>query len=203
MNVGAAQGITLANKITISRLALIPVFIVCLIYQLPGAAFTVFLTASVADGVDGYLARSRGERTALGAMLDPAADKLLMLSAFVVMGAQGHIPFWLAAVVVGRDFMLSVGYLSIYALAGFVPPAPTAMGKATTVMQMLSVSFALAAWTLGVSENPWLMGLYSLTCLLTFASGAHYLFFVGERMRSRRTPAPGANEQPSVIAQDR
>ena len=114
MNVDTTRAFTLANKITISRLLLVPVFTICLVYRRPGFALALFIMASLADALDGYLARSRRERTFLGAMLDPMADKLLMFSAYVMMGINGLIPPWLSIVVISRDILISIGYLSLY-----------------------------------------------------------------------------------------
>jgi CDP-diacylglycerol--glycerol-3-phosphate 3-phosphatidyltransferase len=191
MTEDASRGLTLANKITISRLLLVPVFVACLIYRRPGPGLVIFLLASVADTLDGYLARSQGEHTALGAMLDPMADKLLMFSAYVIMAAYGLIPAWLAITVIGRDIVISAGFLWLYLAKGFVIPAPTPLGRTTTVTQVLSMVFALLVWAAG-GEVFWapihwaLTFLYFLTGTLTAASGIHYFIFVGGRMASRR-----------------
>ncbi len=179
-------GLTLANKITISRVLLVPVFVACLIYRHPGLGLIIFLLASVADVMDGYLARSQGEPTALGAMLDPMADKLLMFSAYVIMAAYGLIPAWLAITVIGRDIVISTGFFWLYLAKGFVTPAPTHLGRTTTVTQVLSMVFVLLAWTANTG-TPWALTLlYFLTGALTAASGVHYAFFVGGRTLSRR-----------------
>jgi cardiolipin synthase len=196
---GIEQGLTLANKITVTRVLLVPVFVTSLIYHRPGLALLIFIIAGSADAVDGYLARSRGEKTALGAMLDPMADKILMFSAYVLMGIFGYIPAWLAIIVISRDVLISVGFLSLYLALGFVTPSPTLLGKTATVFQMLTIGFALLAWTINSGDQPWLLLLYIPAGALTIASGLHYIFFVGGRMISHKQANPTAKENPPSV----
>src|SRR5262249_58807836 len=93
----------LANWLTTLRILLIPVFVTLLVYRHPVLALLVFCLASLTDLLDGYIARSRGNQTRLGAFLDPVADKLLLTSAFVTLTWIKVIPFWIAVVVVSRD----------------------------------------------------------------------------------------------------
>src|SRR5215468_8264171 len=102
----------LANWLTTLRILLIPVFVTLL----------VFCLASLTDMLDGYIARSQGSQSRLGAFLDPVADKLLLTSAFVTLTYLKVIPFWLTAVVVSRDLILSVGVLVIHVSGGTVHP---------------------------------------------------------------------------------
>ena len=119
----------LANWLTTLRILLIPVFVTLLVYRRPGWAFLVFCAASLTDMLDGYIARRRGTQTRLGAFLDPVADKLLMTSAFVTLTYLKVIPFWIAAVVVSRDLILSVGVLVIHVAGGTVHPSPSWLGS--------------------------------------------------------------------------
>src|SRR5438552_6732193 len=120
----------LANWLTTLRILLIPVFVTLLVYRRPGWAFLVFCAASLTDMLDGYIARRRGTQTRLGAFLDPVADKLLMTSAFVTLTYLKVIPFWIAAVVVSRDLLLSVGVIVIHVAGGTVHPCPRCLGRA-------------------------------------------------------------------------
>ena len=133
----------LANWLTILRILLIPVFVTLLVYRRATAAFVVFCLASLTDLLDGYIARTHGQKTRLGAFLDPVADKLLLTSAFVTLTYLRVIPFWITAVVVSRDLILSVGVLVIHISGGTVHPAPTWLGKASTVFQMATVLAAM------------------------------------------------------------
>ncbi len=196
---GAAQGLTLANKITVTRVLLVPVFVICLIYSRPGLALAIFILVCSADAVDGYLARSRDEKTELGAMLDPMADKLLMFSAYVVMGIYGFIPAWLAIFVISRDVLISLGFLALYMTLGAVAPAPTMLGKTTTVAQMLATGFALLAWVIGAGNQTWLLIFYIPAGTLTIVSGLHYIFIVGGRMISQKGGNTPAKENPPSV----
>ncbi|MFP6888624.1 MAG: CDP-alcohol phosphatidyltransferase family protein [Nitrospinota bacterium] len=186
MNGDITRSLTLANKITVARLLLVPVFAICLVYRRPGLALALFFVAGLADALDGYLARTRHEGTVLGAMLDPMADKLLMFSAYVIMGMNGLIPSWLSIVVISRDILISLGYLSLYIAVGFITPAPTYLGKITTVAQVTAMVCALIAWTMGTSDTRVLLLAYIPAGALTALSGFHYSFFVAGRMLSQR-----------------
>src|SRR3990172_5116309 len=133
----------LANWLTTLRILLIPVFVTLLVYRRAGWAVLVFCAASLTDLLDGYIARTRGRQTRLGAFLDPVADKLLLTSAFITLTYLKIIPFWIAAVVVSRDLMLSVGVLVIHVAGGTVHPTPSWLGKASTLFQMATVLTAL------------------------------------------------------------
>ncbi|HEX9749544.1 MAG TPA: CDP-diacylglycerol--glycerol-3-phosphate 3-phosphatidyltransferase [Methylomirabilota bacterium] len=135
----------LPNWLTILRILLIPVFVTLLVYRRAGLALLVFCLASLTDLLDGYIARSQGRQTRLGAFLDPVADKLLLTSGFVTLTWLKVIPFWITAVVVSRDVVLSIGVLVIHVAGGTVHPAPTWIGKMSTVFQMLTVLAAMAS----------------------------------------------------------
>jgi cardiolipin synthase (CMP-forming) len=135
----------LPNWLTILRILLIPVFVTLLVYRRAGLALLVFCLASLTDLLDGYIARSQGRQTRLGAFLDPMADKLLLTSGFVTLTWLKVIPFWITAVVVSRDVVLSIGVLVIHVAGGTVHPAPSWIGKMSTVFQMLTVLAAMAS----------------------------------------------------------
>ena len=164
----------LANWLTTLRILLIPVFVTLLVYRQAGWAFIVFCTASLTDMLDGYIARTRGTQTRLGAFLDPVADKLLITSAFVTLTYLKVIPFWIAAVVVSRDLILSVGVVVIHVAGGTVHPTPSWLGKASTLCQMTTVLLAMLAFYFRM-----LMSLPRtaawVTAFFTVASGLQYL----------------------------
>lgn len=164
----------LANWLTTLRILLIPVFVTLLVYRQAGWAVLVFCAASLTDLLDGYIARTRGRQTRLGAFLDPVADKLLITSAFITLTYLKVIPFWIAAVVVSRDLMLSVGVLVIHVAGGTVHPTPSWLGKASTLFQMATVLSAMLAFYFKM-----LMGLPKGAALVaaffTVASGLQYL----------------------------
>ncbi len=131
--------LTLANRLTILRILMTPVIIVLLLYREIGAAFGMFLLAGVTDGLDGFFARRRGQRTALGMVLDPLADKLLLMSAVVVLTKLKELPSWFAIIVVSRDLILIGGALILYMFIGKVSLPPSWLGKLTTVLQIVTV----------------------------------------------------------------
>jgi cardiolipin synthase len=130
-------GLTLANQLTILRILLVPVFVLLVVYGYLGWALLAFLTAGLTDGLDGLIARSTGQRTTLGAWLDPMADKLLLVSTFVVLTIPGipltnHVPLWLTVLIISRDVVI-VGVVAAVSLA--VGPRtfrPSMWGKLAT-----------------------------------------------------------------------
>jgi cardiolipin synthase len=131
------KNLTLANQLTILRIALIPAFVLLVVYGYLGAALVVFTVAGLTDALDGLIARRAGQRTSLGAWLDPMADKLLLVTTFVVLTLPSiplanHLPLWLTVLVISRDVVI-VGVVAIINLA--VGPRtfrPSLLGKATT-----------------------------------------------------------------------
>src|SRR6266478_3908271 len=164
----------LANWLTTLRIVLIPFFVTLLVYRHPRWAFVVFCLASLTDLLDGYIARSRGSQTRLGAFLDPVADKLLLTSAFVTLTYLKVIPFWIAVVVVSRDLVLSVGVLVIHVAGGTVHPAPSWLGKLSTVFQMATVLAAMMSFYFGTLQMlPRLLAW--ATAAFTVTSGLQYI----------------------------
>ena len=108
--------LNLPNTLTLLRILTIPLFLECLAYQLYFEALVVFAIGGFTDFLDGLTARWMNQQTALGAYLDPVADKLLVVTSFIMLGAIGGIPAWLAVVVVARDALIVVGYSVIYFL---------------------------------------------------------------------------------------
>ena len=164
----------LANWLTILRIVLIPVFVTLLVYRKLGLALLVFGAAALTDLLDGWVARSRGLSSRLGAFLDPLADKLLLIASFVTLTWLKALPFWITAVVFSRDVMLIVGALLIHMVGGRIYPRPTWAGKAATFFQILTVLVAMLSLyyrvRLGTSVVIWLAAAF------TVASGLHYIW---------------------------
>src|SRR5262245_35332536 len=164
----------LANWLTTLRILLIPVFVTLLVYRHPTEALLVFCLASLTDMLDGYIARMQGRQTRLGAFLDPVADKLLLTSAFVTLTYLKVIPFWIAAVVVSRALVLSVGVLVIHVAGGTVYPSPSMVGKLSTVFQMATVLGAMISfYFMRLSHLPKLLAW--TTAGFTVVSGLQYI----------------------------
>jgi len=135
--------LTLANRLTILRILMTPIIIVLLFYREIGAAFALFMLAGLTDGLDGFFARRQGQRTALGMVLDPLADKLLLMSSVVVLTKLKELPNWFTIIVVSRDLILIGGALILYMFIGKISLPPSWLGKATTVLQIATVLLAM------------------------------------------------------------
>jgi CDP-diacylglycerol--glycerol-3-phosphate 3-phosphatidyltransferase len=173
---------TTANKITILRILLVPFFCVQLLdYETSGdplnrwLAIITFLVASVSDAIDGYIARRYNQRSELGAILDPLADKLLLVSALILLALDhsnhvGQIPFWLVATVLSRDVIILIGMVVIHYTCGRVNVRPRLVGKVATVFQMATILWALFRW-----QETWLISLALMAAVGTGISGVYYV----------------------------
>ena len=171
-----------ANRWTLCRILLVPVFIACLLYFSPErgyfytAAVFVYLLACITDALDGYLARKMNQKTALGSTIDPIADKLLLLSGYLSLSLMPNIPesmrvpAWVTLVVISRDVVILAGCLIIFVVTGALKVRPFFIGKITTVIQMGTLFASL----LGL---PWKIKswLYFLTVGFTLLSGLFYI----------------------------
>jgi len=187
---------TTANKITILRILLVPFFVVQVIYYEDGGeeihrwlAVVSFALAAISDGVDGYLARRYNQRSELGAVLDPLADKLLLVSGILVLSFSNQflpkLPVWLTATVLSRDLMILLGFVIIHVMGGKVIVHPRVLGKIATVMQMTTVMWALLKWDaawLGV----WVWGATVFTAL----SGGLYIYDGVQHLNANPASAP-------------
>ena len=165
----------LPNFLTLTRILLVPFFVMAVVYRYFPYAIGVFFAASVTDGLDGLLARSLRQKTKLGAILDPLADKLLLTSAYITLGVLHLIPFWLTLVVVSRDVIIALGILVILILGFNYEVRPRMVSKATTFFQIIAVLAVLCA-QLGHIKSRYLLILYLLTAFLTITSGLYYMY---------------------------
>jgi len=164
----------LPNYITLARVALIPFFIILMSYNYYGMALAVFLVACFTDALDGMIARFTNSKTELGAFLDPMADKLLIVSAFVTLVLLGMLPVWLVIIVISRDVILAFGSVTIYFMGHELKARPSIMGKATTVLQLCTVVLSLVLKLYGY-EMLWPDVLPLMTAALTIISGVQYV----------------------------
>jgi cardiolipin synthase len=174
------KNLTLANQLTILRIALIPAFVLLVVYGYLGAALLVFSIAGLTDALDGLIARRAGQRTSLGAWLDPMADKLLLVTTFVVLTLPGiplanHLPLWLTVLVISRDVVI-VGVVAIINLA--VGPRtfrPSLFGKATTAAFIVTSVVVMFFNYRGETSILIDIGIW-LSLALTLVSSADYFF---------------------------
>jgi cardiolipin synthase len=135
--------LTLANQLTIARIILIPLFVLLVSYDRLGAALTVFVVAGVTDALDGLIARVTGQRTSLGAWLDPMADKLLLVTTFVVLTLPNlpltnHLPIWLTIIVISRDVVIVTIVAVVNLAVGPRTFTPSFLGKSATAVFILT-----------------------------------------------------------------
>lgn len=172
--------LTAANQLTFLRLFLVPVFALCMLYELAGWALVTLLVAGLTDALDGEIARRTGQPTTLGAWLDPMADKLLLLTMFVMLTLPGlrlanHVPLWLTVVVISRDVAIVLTVAIVNLAVGRRTFKPSLLGKAATAIYILTGVCALTENYRGVESSilPWFL---YVALAVTIASGIQYVF---------------------------
>ena len=170
--------LNLPNTLTLLRILTIPLFLECIAYHLYFEALVVFAIGGVTDFLDGLTARWMNQQTALGAYLDPVADKLLIITSFIMLGSIDGIPAWLAVVVVARDALIVIGYSVIYFLVEERwHVRPSLIGKWSTTFQLLTLTLALALLhepkMFSASILDWFV---AVTAFMTILSGCQYLY---------------------------
>jgi cardiolipin synthase len=174
--------LTVANFLTILRLILIPVFVTTLYYQRFVLALGIFLGAAITDGLDGLVARILNQKTQLGAILDPMADKLLLVTAFIILSLPQFpitppIPFWLTATVISRDVFIVLGALVINISTGFSKFHPSVPGKINTFVQIIMIVIFLVVNAFDLHPQ-FLSITYYATLIMAVFSGLHYILHV-------------------------
>jgi cardiolipin synthase len=174
---------TVPNQITFLRLALLPVYLICLFYGRFRWALLLLVTAGLTDALDGLLARRLDQKSEIGTFLDPVADKLLVASSFIVLTLKGAIGWWLTILVLARDVLILVTATVILLVVGFRTFPPSLYGKATTVAQILLVFAVVAAEAF---EQPAFTVtkevLIYVTAALTVLSGLQYTLTIARRL---------------------
>lgn len=170
----------IANKVSIFRILNVPFFIACLVYYSPERDFLrylalgIFILAVISDAIDGYLARKTKQNSKAGEVLDPLADKLLLMSAFICLyliktfPAGINFPIWVTLIVITRDVLILLGTVVIYMVRQQIEIHPTYWGKLTTTFQMLAVVAILLQWQFSFI-------LWSIAVLFTIISGTGYI----------------------------
>ena len=178
---------TVPNELTLLRLAFLPFFIIAIKYDRYVIALAILVISGLTDALDGYLARSLDQKTALGAYLDPIADKLLMSTSYLVLALKARIGWWLAILVLGRDLLLLVACAVILITVGYRPFPPSVWGKLTTAFEIFLIILVLviAAWQrqghsagLGLAREYFS---YAVAALIVI-SGLHYSVVVSRQL---------------------
>ncbi len=166
---------SVANFITLGRLLAAPLAIWLVLDDRMTAAFWLFVAAGLSDAVDGFIAKHFDQRSRLGALLDPLADKVLLLTMFVTLGIAGFLPDWLVILVVFRDVLIIGGFLLASSVAQPIPTKPLFVSKLNTALQIVLVAAVLARLGLGIDDFGVSLVLIYATAVTTILSGGGYL----------------------------
>ncbi len=181
--------VNLPNIITLGRILLVPVIVWAIASNQMTIAFVIFVVAGVSDAIDGFLAKRFNMTTEIGALLDPVADKALLVSIYVTLGISGDIPRWLVILVVSRDFMIVGAVIVSWILDNPVPMKPLMVSKLNTVAQVAFAALVLASLGFGFSTSPYEIVLMLCVTVLTLLSVSFYLVEWARHM-SASTPVP-------------
>lgn len=188
--------VTVPNLLTVFRMVLIPVFVSLLFYQRFVIALVVFVVAGLTDGLDGLLARRFDQKSQLGTILDPIADKLMLVTAFVVLSMRAvfpqpvpahlPVPFWVTVAVISRDVFILVGAAAINIVTGFRKFRPSLLGKINTNVQIIAIGAIMFAASVPYGTGYYLPTIYTTVFALAVFSGAHYVFYVSRLLNEDR-----------------
>src|SRR5580698_9796185 len=177
--------LTVPNQLTFLRLGFLPFFIIMIFYQHYTWALGFLLVAGISDGLDGLLARTLNQKTALGAYLDPIADKLLLSSSYLALALKGKIGWWLAILVLGRDVMLLIACATILLVVGYRPFPPSVWGKAATFFEisLICLVLVLAVWS---NHALWILRMICayIVASLVIISGLYYSITVSRQLHA-------------------
>ncbi len=192
----------LANKISILRILLVPFFIWAIVYYSPEhdylrfIALGIFGLAVLSDAMDGYLARVLKQRTALGTFLDPLADKLLLITAFISLSvvnslpASLRLPPWVPIIVVSRDVIILLGAMVIFLVSGGIEISPSPLGKVTTFFQMATIISVLL-------QYPHSNYIWTSAVVLTILSAIDYVIRGARLLNENHRKNPNIKNQMS------
>lgn len=171
-------GLNVPNFLTLLRIVAIPIFLILLEDFRYREAVAVFVAAGITDALDGAIARLTHTKTTLGAYLDPAADKALLVSSFIALGFMHLVPRWLVVIAISRDVVIVLGYFLLFVMTQ-QPMAvhPSVSGKASTFFQLLSVTLVLTALTWPRLVPPDVMPVvFVVTGCVTAFAGLQYMY---------------------------
>jgi cardiolipin synthase len=174
--------VSIPNIITLGRILLVPIIIWAIASSQMEVAFAVFVVAGVSDGVDGFLAKRFNMASELGAMLDPLADKALLVSIYMALGIWGAIPRWIVILVVSRDVMIVSAVIVSWLFDKPVPMKPLMVSKINTVAQVALAALVLAALAFDFPRSPYDAILMGLVTVFSLASVSLYLVEWGRHM---------------------
>ena len=165
------------NLLTLARIAAVPVLILFLYEGRYGAALAVFVLAGITDGLDGWIAKRFKCVTRLGSILDPLADKILIVSTYVMLVLAGDLPFWLILLIGFRDLGIIAGVLVLNTLNGHVQMQPSLLSKVNTFLQISLVILVMVERIGFIALEPVAEILLWFVAVTTDASAIHYVYF--------------------------
>lgn len=171
----AASPYNLANLITVVRLLMVPPLMWLIVTDHVWAAFWIFIAAAISDALDGYIAKTFKLNTDLGAILDPLADKVLLDGIYIALALSGHLPIWLAVLVVSRDVLIVLGVILIRRRDPVFRVRPLKTGKLNTFIQIVLAAMALAIWADIADVSHLLQPMIWLVAAMTLISGGSYV----------------------------
>jgi cardiolipin synthase (CMP-forming) len=181
--VGSREGrVSIPNIITLGRILLVPFIVWAIASSQMEIAFAIFIVAGVSDAIDGFLAKRFDMASELGALLDPLADKALLVSIYVALGIWGAVPRWIVILVVSRDIMIVGAVIVSWLFGKPMPMKPLMVSKFNTVAQVAFAALVLAALGFGFSPWPYDYILMGLVTVFTLLSVSFYLVEWGRHM---------------------
>ena len=172
------EALTVANQLTLVRLMLVPCLVILVLYGFNGWALIAFVVAGITDGLDGLIARRAGQHTSLGALLDPMADKLLLVSTFIVLTAPidvaNRLPIWLTVLVISRDVLIVLTVAVVNLAIERRVFSPSRLGKAATLIYILTCAVTLFFNYLDRPSAIVDVAIYA-SLVVTLLSGIHYI----------------------------
>ncbi|WP_222937678.1 CDP-alcohol phosphatidyltransferase family protein [Spartinivicinus ruber] len=175
------------NVLTVIRLLLVIPVALALWWRAYQLAFALFVVAGLSDGLDGFLARRFNWHSRFGAMVDPLADKLLLVVTYIVLTLTAVIPWWLTAVILSRDIIIVSGAIAYHHLVGPYDFKPTMLGKLSTFCQILLAVLLIIHLAMLINLSAWLTdSLMLLTLTVTILSGADYVWVWGRQYLRER-----------------
>ena len=187
------SALTAANQMTLLRMLLIPAFVILVVYGELGWALVVFVAAGITDGLDGFFARRSGQNTSIGAWLDPMADKLLLVTTFVVLtlpnlGLANRLPIWLTVLIISRDVVIVLTVAIVNLAIGRRTFKPSIYGKTATMIYILTAVSAMLFNYLQMHSVIVDLFIYA-SLAITLISGLHYIWHAARTIDQPQGPS--------------
>jgi len=168
--------LNIPNTLTLIRIVIVPLFVIALLYGYYRAALALFVVATFTDFLDGMIARKTGQKTPLGAFLDPLADKVILLTSFIIFAYLKWIPKWLVIIVISRDLILILGWVLLYIVYGTAKVEVLYLGKITIASQFILIVYTLTSINFGPYVPQLPFEAFVVVGLITTISGIQYIY---------------------------